>query len=61
VTFTFNLLLAKYYSGHPIARMRRAEHVARMGDRREAYRVLVGGTEEKSYHFEGLVKVNLSL
>jgi len=28
-------------------RMSWAEHVARMGDRRDAYRVLVGKTEEK--------------
>jgi hypothetical protein len=28
-----------------------------MGDRREVYRVLVGRTEEKRYHLEGLVTV----
>jgi hypothetical protein len=28
-------------------RMRRAEHVARMGEKRNAYRILVGKPEEK--------------
>jgi len=35
--------------------MRRAGHVARMGDRRQAYRVLVLGPEEKKrYHLKGV-------
>jgi len=34
--------------------MRRAGHVARMGDRRQAYRVLVGGGPgDKGYNLEG--------
>jgi hypothetical protein len=31
-----------YYSGDQIKRMRQTEHIERMGERRGAYRVLVG-------------------
>ena len=33
--------------GRPTTRMRTVEHVARIGDRRQAYRILVGGAGEK--------------
>jgi len=36
-----------YYLAHFIRRMRWAGHVARMGEERGAYRVLVGKTEGK--------------
>ena len=36
------LLLTKYYSGDQIIKMRWAGHVSRMGDKRGAYRLLVG-------------------
>jgi hypothetical protein len=41
------VLITKYYSGDQIRRMRWAGHVARMGEGRVAYRILVGRPEGK--------------
>jgi hypothetical protein len=43
----WSVLHTKYYSDITTRRMRFAEHVARMGKRRGAYRVLVGRPEER--------------
>jgi hypothetical protein len=39
------VLLTKFYSGDQIKKKRLEEHVAFMGERRKAYRVLVGEPE----------------
>jgi hypothetical protein len=41
------VLLARYSSGDKIEKNERAGHVARMGERRGIYRVLVGKPEGK--------------
>jgi hypothetical protein len=40
-------VLIKYYSGDQIEKMRWAKHVARIGERRVKYKVLVGKPERK--------------
>jgi len=45
-----SVLLNKYFSADKIKKMRWAGHVARIGDRRVPYRVLVGIPEGKRAH-----------
>ena len=47
------LRLTKYYSHDESRRMRQARHVASVGDRRAAYRVLVGNLRKRD-HLEDL-------
>jgi len=53
------LLLTKYYSSDKSRRVRWAELVARMGERRDVYRVLVGKPERKRPRVEPGVNVRI--